>query len=163
MYLTPTLLKFITFFFNCYVYVFTNTHIHTYTYVTKYINTICSVHILVCIFSGLITWNWTTNWCLLPWRSPFLLLWALLGYLGSFSRVGVPWVFCVHICMLMGVILIQVIVRQSCWWDFMGIASDIYRRHNLAANSLFLWLLPSSCPFFHKDPWVLDRGKWFLF
>ena len=104
-----------------------------------------------------------TNWYFLPWRRPFLLLSAFLSYFGSFSRVEASWVFCVHICMLMGVILIQVIVKQLCWWDFMDIASDIYRRYNLAAKSLFLWHLPSFCPFFHNDPWVLEGGKWFLF
>lgn len=32
-------------------------------------------------------------------------------------------------------------IWQPCWWDFIGIASDVTRRHILTANSLNLWLL----------------------
>jgi len=39
------------------------------------------------------------------------------------------------------VVLVQLLSRQSWWPDFMGVASDIPRRHNLRANFLILWLL----------------------
>lgn len=41
-----------------------------------------------------------------------------------------------------GVLLVQLMFRESCWWDFMGMASDVSGRHSLTAKfSLILWLL----------------------
>ena len=36
------------------------------------------------------------------------------------------------------VVLVLVIFRQPCWWDFMDVASDIFRKHSLLANSVFV-------------------------
>lgn len=55
-------------------------------------------------------------------------------------RVGLP-----HLSMSTAV-LVQILLRQSCWWAFMGVASDIPRRHSLTANSWIFWLLQSFCP-----------------
>lgn len=43
-----------------------------------------------------------------------------------------------HMGMSVGVISVQHLFRQSCWWDFVGIASDSSRRYNLTGNSLIL-------------------------
>lgn len=42
-----------------------------------------------------------------------------------------------------------------CWWEFMGIASDIFRRCNLTAHSMIFWLLRPFCPLFSSVPWGL--------
>lgn len=42
-----------------------------------------------------------------------------------------------------GVTLVQLMSGQSCWPDFMGMAPDVTKRHNLTSNSL---LLQSFCP-----------------
>lgn len=41
--------------------------------------------------------------------------------------------------MVVGAILARLMWSQSCWWDFMGVTSDITRKQNLMANSLILW------------------------
>jgi hypothetical protein len=38
--------------------------------------------------------------------------------------------------MFVSVVLVLCMVIKSCWWDFMGIVSDIPRRQNLTAHSL---------------------------
>lgn len=61
----------------------------------------------------------------------------------SFCRVEALCAFPIHISMSHGGILTHLTFRQSCWWNFMVIASVITRRHILIANSLMLWLLQS--------------------
>lgn len=39
-----------------------------------------------------------------------------------------------------GVGLVQLVFKQSCWGNFMGVNFDNTRRHNLTENSLFFWL-----------------------
>lgn len=51
-----------------------------------------------------------------------------------------------HTGMSVGVISVQHLFRQSCWWDFVGIASDSSRRYNLTGNSLILQLLTVFLP-----------------
>lgn len=60
--------------------------------------------------------------------------------------------------MSIDVILFQVMVRQLCWWDFLGVAFDISRRHVSTANFLFLCLLQSSYPIFRSDSWASGTG-----
>lgn len=56
-------------------------------------------------------------------------------------------------------LLIHLIFRQSCWWDILGVASDITRRPSLTTNSLVLWLLPSFQPLLYSDSWALVCGN----
>lgn len=49
-------------------------------------------------------------------------------------------------------VLVQLLFRWSCWGEFMGVAPDIHRLHNLTANSLFLWLLQSYYALFCNVP-----------
>lgn len=52
-------------------------------------------------------------------------------------------------------IIVHLMFRQSCCWDFMGVGCDFSRRHNFTANSPFLWLLPmAQLPL----SWVLRAG-----
>lgn len=51
---------------------------------------------------------------------------------------------------------------SSCWWDSVGVVSDITRRHDLTANFLILWLLQCFFPIFWKGPWDLGVGTCFL-
>lgn len=54
-----------------------------------------------------------------------------------------------HISMSVGILLLKLLFRQPCWWDFYGCSfTNICRRHNLAANSLTLWLRFFSSSFF---------------
>lgn len=64
---------------------------------------------------------------------------------------------------IMSVVLVQLLPKQSCWWDLKGLASDISRRHNLTANAVILlktfhlllepwsWTLRCSC-------WIVDAS-----
>lgn len=49
--------------------------------------------------------------------------------------------FSIQFGMSIGIILAGYTFGQSCWWDFMGVSSDITRRHSLIANSMILYLL----------------------
>ena len=44
-------------------------------------------------------------------------------------------------------------------WEFMGLASDVTRRHNLTAESLTIWLLASLHPFLCNVPLSLRCGS----
>lgn len=55
-------------------------------------------------------------------------------------------------------IFVQVIFRQPCWGDFMGVASDTSKRDNLTADFFFLWLLQSCFSVFWNAPWTLGVG-----
>lgn len=49
--------------------------------------------------------------------------------------------FPTHFGMSVGVILVQLmLIMQLCWWDFMGVASHITRRHSITADFLILAL-----------------------
>lgn len=62
----------------------------------------------------------------------------------------------VHISMAFGVIIVWLLFRQSCWQDFVDIASNISRRLSLTENSL--WLLRSFHSFFCNVSWALGAG-----
>lgn len=49
----------------------------------------------------------------------------------------------------------SVIYKILCWWDLVGVASDIISSQNLTANSLVFWFLHSLHPVFCNDPWAL--------
>ena len=55
-------------------------------YAYTFLNTTYLVHmiLLVCLFSGLVVWNWATNWYVVIWRKPLLLLPALCSFLQCF-------------------------------------------------------------------------------
>lgn len=65
-----------------------------------------------------------------------------VAHMGSFkaglvtSQCALPW--------RRLIVLLQLLCRQSWWWDFIGVAADITRRHILTASPLVLWLFPSS-------------------
>lgn len=62
----------------------------------------------------------------------------------SWYRVEAVWPF-PHPCpMPIAVVFVQLMFEQSCWWDFLGIASDITRWHNLTATSS-PWSFGSYC------------------
>lgn len=51
------------------------------------------------------------------------------------------------------IVLVLLMFRKSRWCDFMCIAFDIPRRHNLTANFLIFWLLTIFLPNFCSVPW----------
>lgn len=56
------------------------------------------------------------------------------------------------------VFLVWLILLQSCWWDFMGMVSDISGRYNLTAHSMIIWLLKSFFALLHNDSWAIGAG-----
>lgn len=79
--------------------------------------------LLVCQFSGLTTGQWATKWFMLPKERP-LLPHPAFSCPWLFSRVEARVLFPAHFGMLIGVILVQLMLRQLCWWDSAGVASD---------------------------------------
>lgn len=59
----------------------------------------------------------------------------------SLCRAEVSWTSSVHFGMST-VVLVQIRVKESCWWDFMGVAAGIPRRHSRTAWSLALTIFP---------------------
>lgn len=76
------------------------------------------------MFSRLTIWLWTTNWCALPGGSCFSHSQVFLVSWGSSScRVEALRSFPTHFSSSVAVVLVQ----QSVWWSFLGVASDIPR------------------------------------
>lgn len=104
---------------------------------------------------------------LMKWRNQIKTL--LVSFLGKlFLPLSIPYLFTVlcvglgphthspiRVSVFIGIVHVQPVLRQSCWWKYMGVASNIPRRDNLTTNSLFLWLLESFL-LLCNDPWVLD-------
>lgn len=88
-------------------------------------------------------WHWTSNLCAFPWLRPPLLPSAFLSCCSSWCRVEASWTFPVHFGIVTGFVLTDIIFGVTCWWDFMGTASDVSRRHNLTTKPPILWLLQS--------------------
>lgn len=59
-----------------------------------------------------------------------------------------PGFISVHFSMPMVFVLVQYMFRQTCWWDFMRVASENIRRHSLTENFVIFWLLKSFCSYF---------------
>lgn len=71
----------------------------------------------------------------------------------SLSGVENSWFFSpVHFGMSIDLVLVQLMFRQSCLWGFMGVYSDIPRRHNITPNFLIFCLLDSFCPLYLTEP-----------
>ena len=105
------------------------------------------------------------NWCALSQR---LFFWL-------FSVLQLPVVFCVGlrfpklslVNFNMSIVeFVHLMFRQSCWWDFVGVAYDIIKKQNLtrtlwsSASRIFLFNLPQYswalgawifCGCIHKD------------
>lgn len=129
-------------FFQIHVFFFVNCcYMHICLYTHLFLNTTFSVYIrlLVWIFSELIVWYWVTSWCVLAWL-PIVLCVVLKPCLSP-----------IHFGMSV-VVLVQLMLRQSNWLDFMCVSSDIIERHNLTTNSLIIWPLQSFHPRFHNVP-----------
>jgi hypothetical protein len=93
----------------------------------------------------------------LPWGGPALRLPAFLScleFVVSGRSLGGFLPVCFGMCT--GVVLVSIMFRQACWWDFMCAASDIPRRHSRTGNSLILLLLQSLHPSSARLPeyWV---------
>lgn len=81
--------------------------------ILKPINTTFTIYMIVCIYvSGLTVWYWRLNCCFLPSQHSLV----------ASSSLS------------MDVVLVQVLFKQTWWWDFLGEASDVTRRQNLTAN-----------------------------
>lgn len=61
---------------------------------------------------------------------------------------GSPSLLSVHFSMHMVSVLVQYMFGQTCWWDFMRVASESTRRHNPTENFVIFWLLEYFCSYF---------------
>lgn len=68
-----------------------------------------------------------------------------LVYSSSYN-VKAWWLFPIPFFLFVAFILVHLTFGHSCWWDFMCVASDFTRRHNLITNYPILWLLTSFLP-----------------
>lgn len=66
--------------------------------------------------------------------------------------------FSVEFDMFLGIILIYLMLGQSAWYEFIGVASSVTRRHSLTTMLSILWLLQIFCSLFHSIPWGLHTG-----
>lgn len=124
--------------------------IFTYIRISTYVCSVCR-RLPICMFSGMTVWHWTTVWCARPWGGPPLPLPAFVCVGWGFRSFSSP-------SMSVDVILAQLTFRQSCWWDFAGVASANTRRHSFTANSLICCFLESFCLLFQSMPWTLGGG-----
>ena len=97
----------------------------------------------VCKFSGLTIWNWTVSSCALPWGTPPLPFSALVSCCSFCVGLRHCGLFPIQFGMFAGVILVQFMFEKSCWWGFIGVASDVTERQKFIALSPILWLLHS--------------------
>ena len=107
---------------------------HTYIFFPKYT--------VICMYVFRAVWHWTANWCALPRgdHSPSFPSFPLL-----------PTVLCVELSlhgfckvlnnMIIVLYLANLKFKQSLWWDIVVVASDVMSRHNLVANTLFLFFV----------------------
>lgn len=102
---------------------------------------------------------WLVSWCALPWgKHIYSSLHSLVAW-SSLQRGEASWVFPHPLAMPVSVVWRQLRFRQSCWWVFMGRASEITKRHTLTANSLILWLLrifPLHLPTMIPEPYLWE-------
>lgn len=90
----------------------------------------CTLVVLLCVFSKLVTWYWISIWCALCWER-----WSLPFSHSPHSMVACSscagWRPCDtapvpdHFGTSTDTILTPVAFRQSCRWDFMGVTSNI--------------------------------------
>lgn len=115
-----------------------------------------SIWYYLCVyFLVLSTWYSTTNWCTFLWAS-----------LSSSQHYSVAYRSCVELkpCWNFPSTfnLVQLVFRQSCWWDFLGVASDFPAGHNHIeiSNSLspIILLLPLLQWFFQRNFFIQQTG-----
>lgn len=99
---------------------------------------------------GMIIWYWIIHWKIIslilniPYL-PGVLCVGLYPHGLSPAHVGISTV-----------VLVLLLFRQACWWDFMGVTLDITRRHGLTADFL-IWLLHSFYSF-QNVPQAIGTG-----
>lgn len=121
------------------LYMYTNEYIcHIYIHNPNYI-LLSLLMLVVCMFSGLAIWYCITNWCVLPWGRLLLPESVLIAYSSLYrieahdlspihiGSIEALWSLAIQISMSTFV-FVQVEFRQSCWWDFMDVASDVTRK-----------------------------------
>lgn len=105
-------------------------YINIYSYIHKY--NLLSLYVPCTCFQGCPFGM--NNWCALSWLRLFPRLSALLSCLGSLCRVEASVVSPTpQIDFGITIVLVQHMLRQSCWWGFMGVAGQS-RRHGLTAR-----------------------------
>lgn len=115
------------------------------------------MHICICTYIYVFLWinSWVNIMLLLyvfRTESPsFIPLPAVLSV-----GLNLHGLFPIQSSIFVDIILVQITLWQPCWLDFMGIASDIIRRHHLTANSLIFWLSQSLHVLFCYGSWAVS-------
>lgn len=122
------------------LFIVTCLHVH----ITS-LNVTCLVCImlLICMFPGLTTGCWITNWCSLPWGRIFFLLSAFPSYLPFTVWIGASWSFLVPFSV--AVVTVLCMLRQSQWQDlWMWLLP--FPGDTITSSSLILWFFPPPHP-----------------
>jgi hypothetical protein len=56
-------------------------------------------------------------------------------------KIKLPKISLSTLALSTDVVLVQLMLLQDLWYDFMGVASDSNRGHDITANTLILWLI----------------------
>lgn len=133
------------------IYIYYTFYLHI-TNNTKYIIKQISLYNITCIygFSGLTINCWITSWCALPQGRLFFphpRLFSCMSYLQLFFLWLRSQLSQHHRNVTVNVLLVQVILCQPCWWDFMCLGPDTSIKLSLGANSPFFGSHKDSIPF----------------
>lgn len=104
-----------------------------------------------CVFSEMTIWTYA-----LPWGRISFSFSGLSSFLWFFVAGWGLYSFLFHISVATGVILSQLMLRQSYWWDLTGVSSLTFLEtwyHSKFSVSLAL-IVP--LPRFFSDPWASD-------
>lgn len=112
-----------------------------------------NIILLVCMFTWLIIWHWTTSWCILYWGKPLLFLPAFLGCPQFYVQGWSSWFF---FCLLWHVHWYHSFsahafeVMLDLFAYFLTLLKD-------SGNSLVLWLLNSFFPLLAMSPELWEQ------
>jgi nitrogen fixation-related uncharacterized protein len=76
---------------------------------------------------------------------------------------GTPETSLLRVSLSIGLVIVQTLFWQLCWWDIMGVATlPFLGRQTLRANFLFLCLLQSFCLSLCNDLWALSSHQFIV-
>lgn len=109
----------------------------------------------MCICLGLATWDWITYQGTFPWSG--LIFFSL--------RIGPCEISPIHLCMSIGMAIMQVLLRQPPYWDYVSNFPTMLKRHYIFHGSLGLYQLYFSWPIdgcYVKDTLTVHHTHWVI-
>lgn len=120
-----------------------HTSTHVYVYIHKYNPFSLYKVSCVCIFSGLIICYSITNFVLFSGKDYFFHSENSLVLVVLCLGLRIYELYPFHISMFIGVVLVHILLWQPWLGDFMVVASDVSRRHNIIENSFYIGRFPN--------------------